>query len=144
MRLSGEVESTICLERAAFSKRPSASDRLICLVLLSLHLVNYSYVLGVRLNRTIGRQVSFGLPQLYTDAVLVLALERHITPSEYLRQVVEEDLQAKTMERSVGQFGATVGQFSRHVKEYLDVATGVTTAAGLPRNRRRDDLFFFF
>jgi hypothetical protein len=49
-------------------------------------------------------------------------------------------LQAKTRERSVRQFGATVGQFRRHVKEYLDVATGVTTPAGLPSDRRRDDL----
>jgi len=49
-------------------------------------------------------------------------------------------LQAKTRERTVRQFGATVGQFSRYVKVYLDVATSVTTAADLPSDRRRDDL----
>ena len=33
MRLNGEVESTTCLEQATFSKRPRASDCLICLIL---------------------------------------------------------------------------------------------------------------
>jgi hypothetical protein len=52
-------------------------------------------LMAAHMDLKMGRQVSFRLPQLYTDAVRVLALQRDITSSEYLRQVVEEDLQAK-------------------------------------------------
>jgi hypothetical protein len=38
------------------------------------------------------------------------------------------------------QSGNTVSQFSRDVKEYLDLTTSTPTAAGLPSDKRRDEL----
>lgn len=88
----------------------------------------------------IGPEVHFKLPQLYDNAVLLLALEAHVTKSEYLRQIVEEHLKAKTRERIGLRFDSIVAQLSRHVKEYIDLVLNVPIAAELPSQKLREEL----
>ena len=95
------------------------------------------------MNPKIGPHVHFRVEQIYFDALRALALNRNMTVSQYLRDmVVEPFLQAKTKEGTGLQFAATSAQFIRHVKEYLDLATGIPIAGGtgLPSDKHRDDL----
>ncbi len=99
------------------------------------------------MNPKIGQNVVFRLQPMYLEAIRLLALEKHMTPSEYLREeVIRGHLQAKTRERTAMQFGGAALQFSHHVKEYTDLALsmglplGIPIASGLPSDKRRDDL----
>jgi hypothetical protein len=98
----------------------------------------------VWLTPKIGPKVQFHVEQLYFDALRALSMKDGMSVSEYLRDnVVEPFLQAKTREEdTVRQSAGTSVQFIRHVKEYLDLATGIPIAGdtGLPSDGRRDDL----
>jgi hypothetical protein len=89
------------------------------------------------------REITFRLEQQYFDLVTVLAREAEKTRSEYMREeVIIPYLAQKIRERTVSQFSSIVSQFIRHVKEYVDLATGVPIAggSGLPSDKRRDEL----
>ena len=80
--------------------------------------------------RKIGLAFIFRLPELYDRALRLVAEEAGMTPSEYMREkVVETYLQQRARERTVPQSWNTVAQFSRHVKECLDLAIGVPIAS---------------
>ncbi len=93
------------------------------------------------MNPKVGQNVVFRLQPMYLEAIRLLALEKHMTPSEYLREeVIKVHLQAKTRERTAMQFGGAAMQFSHHVKEYIDLKECIPIASGLPSDKRRDDL----
>ncbi len=97
----------------------------------------------------IGPKIQVRLEQLYFDVLCGLAQLKGVPVSEYVRnEVVEPFLKAKTEEDPTGiQSASTVFQcFVRHVKMYLDLATGILiagTTTGLPSDKRRDDLEAF-